>query len=133
MLDELELDLGTGAYICGDAPSIADFALFPHVPVLRLVGISVTEERLPRVFAWQRRMRALPVVQQDLEAARRGVAEKFRGQSSPYEAEKVIWRGDRIEWLLCNGFDAWWSAERASGRAVVPSSVTSAASPENLT
>jgi hypothetical protein len=28
-----------------------------------------------------------------------------------------------IEWLLAHGFDAFWSAERASGRAVVPASL----------
>jgi glutathione S-transferase len=123
LMDELESDLRAGAYICGDEPSIADFAVFPHIPSLRFVGIPLTEERLPRVFGWQRRMRELPVVQKDLEDARRGAAEKFRGGCSPYETEKVIWRGDRIEWLLCNGFDEWWSAERASGRAVVASSV----------
>jgi glutathione S-transferase len=124
LLGDLERDLGAGAYICGDQPSIADFAVFPHVPSLRFVGIAVTAERLPHVFAWQRRMRDLPAGQQDIETARRAVAENFRDGRSPYEAEKVIWRGDRIEWLLCNGFDAWWSAERASGRAVIPSSVT---------
>jgi glutathione S-transferase len=123
LLGELESDLGTDAYICGAEPSIADFAVFPHIPSLRFVGISLTKERLPRVFAWLRRMRDLPVVQQDLETVRRSVAEKFSGGRSPYEAEKVVWRGDRIEWLLCNGFDAWWASERASGRAVVPSSI----------
>ena len=126
LLDELEIDLGAGPYICGDEPSIADFAVFPHIPSLRFVGISVNQERLPRVFTWQRRMRDLSVVQKDLEVARRGLVEKFRDGRSPYEAETIIWRRDRIEWLLCNGFDAWWASERASGRAVVPSSVASA-------
>jgi glutathione S-transferase len=123
LLDELDCDLESGAYIAGAEPSIADFAVFPHVSSLRFVGISLTEKRLPRVFAWQRRMRDLPAVQQDLETVRRGMAEKFPDGRSPYEAEKVIWRGDRIEWLLCNGFDAWWASERAAGRAVVPTSV----------
>src|SRR5262249_1167948 len=110
-------------YICGAEPSIADFAVFPHMSSLRFVGVSVTQERLPHVFAWQRRMRDLPIVQKDLEVAKNALAEKFRAGRSPYEAEKVIWRGDRIEWLLGNGFDAWWASERASGRAVVPTSV----------
>jgi glutathione S-transferase len=123
LVDALELDLGGAAYLCGDEPSIADFALFPHLSSLRFVGVSLTAARFPRVAAWQRRMRGLPAVQKDLETVRSGMAEKFRNGRSPYESEKVVWRGDRIEWLLSNGFDDWWAAERASGRAVVPSSV----------
>lgn len=68
-------------------------------------------------------MRGLGVVQLDINTARRGAVESFRDGRSPYEGEKVVWRGDRIEWLLCHGFDAWWAAERAAGRAVVPSSI----------
>jgi len=53
----------------------------------------------------------------------RSVVEKFGSGASPYEAEKVVWRGDRIEWLLAHGFQDWFSSELASGRAVVPRSV----------
>src|SRR5262245_10992839 len=38
ILAELEDSLGEGEYICGGL-SIADFAVFPHVPSLRLVGV----------------------------------------------------------------------------------------------
>ena len=78
------------------------------------------EGNLPRVYAWFLRMREQPVVRDDLAYVKRAAVEKFVENPSPYEGEKVIWRGDRIEWLLRNGFDAWWAAERASGRAVIP-------------
>jgi len=42
---------------------------------------------------------------------------------SPYEGEKIVWRGDRIEWLLAHGFHEWLLAELQAGRAVVPCSV----------
>ncbi len=51
---------------------------------------------------------------------KRAVAEKFGAGASPYEADKVVWRGDRIEWLLARGFEEWFVAELRSGRAVVP-------------
>jgi hypothetical protein len=65
-------------------------------------------------------MRTLPVVQQDLEYVKRSVLEKFASGASPYEGEKVVWRGDRIEWLVANGYWDWLRAELATGRAVAP-------------
>jgi len=124
VIDELETALGGDEYLCGSL-SVADFAMFPHVPALKLVGVPLEADHHPRVVAWARRMSALDVVQRDLDGVRRAAARLGSG-TSPYEGEKVVWRGDRIEWLLSNGFDVWWSTERASGRAVVPRSLGSA-------
>lgn len=123
ILDDLEQALGGGAFVCGETPSVADFALFPHMPSLRLVGVEVDPVRRPRVAAWLRRMRALPPVQTDLAEVRAATEGLFASGSRRYEGEKVVWRGDRIEWLLAQGCDAWWASERASGRAVVPASL----------
>ena len=49
--------------------------------------------------------------------------EKFGSGKSPYEDEKIVWRGDRIEWLLAHGFQDWFASELSHGRAVVPSSL----------
>lgn len=68
-------------------------------------------------------MRMLPVVREDLEHVKRSVSEKLAPGASPYEGVKVVWRGDRIEWLLAHGFADWFQAELASGRAVVPRAV----------
>ncbi len=122
VLEQLEQALGEREYICGEL-SVADLAVFPHTSSLRPLGIVLSEQSLPGVHAWFRRMRLQPVVRDDLEYVKRAAVEKFADGVSPYEGDKVVWRGDRIEWLLCNGFDHWWSAERASGRAVIPSSV----------
>lgn len=125
ILADLEGDLRAHGFVCGDV-SIADFALFPHVSVLRLLGLPLDPDRHAAIKAWERRMREVPAVANDLRRVRAAVDEKFRSGSSPYEAHSVVWRGDRIEWLLSKGFDAWWSEERSSGRAVIPSSVHAA-------
>jgi glutathione S-transferase len=115
----LEGALGAEGFLCGEL-SIADLALFPHVSSLKLLGVSL--DPFPQVLRWSREMRALPVVRADLDYVKRSVVEKFSAGASPYEAEKVVWRGDRIEWLLAHGFQDWFHAELESGRAVVPRS-----------
>ena len=108
-------------YLCG-ALSIADLALFPHVSSLKPLGVLV-EEKYPQLSAWNRRMRELPAVRQDLDHVRRAVQEKFVDAPSPYEGERIVWRGDRLEWLLHNGFADWWYAELRAGRAIVPAAL----------
>jgi glutathione S-transferase len=117
LLAQLEAALAGADFVCGGL-CIADLALFPHVSSLRLLGVEL--DPFPAVLRWSRSMRALPVVRADLEHVKRSVAEKFGSGSSPYEAEKVVWRGDRIEWLLAHGYQDWFLSELASGRAVVP-------------
>jgi len=68
-------------------------------------------------------MRRQPIVARDVDYVKRSAIEKFVAGPSPYEGEKIVWRGDRIEWLFSNGFHDWWLAELAAGRAVVPSGV----------
>jgi len=116
----LEDDLVPGAYVC-DALSVADLAVFPHVTSLRLLGVGTVQ--YPKVEAWTARMRALPAVAEDLAYVRTAARETFGSHPSPYEGEKVIWRGDRIEWLFHHGFVEWWSREWYAGRAVVPSAL----------
>lgn len=117
ILARLEEALDPTGFLCGTL-SIADLALFPHVSSLKLLGVSL--DPFPGVLRWNREMRALPVVRADLEHVKRSVIEKFAAGASPYEAGRVVWRGDRIEWLMAHGFADWFGAELLSGRAVVP-------------
>lgn len=117
----IESDLGAGAFLCGNEPSIADFALFPHLSSFKPLGVVLDDARHPRLLAWNRRMRALPVVRDDLAQVKKMAFERFGAGKSPYEGVKVVWRGDRLEWLFANGFHPWWAEELRSGRAVVPS------------
>jgi hypothetical protein len=121
ILDRMEAALRDRDHLCG-ALSIADLAVFPHVSSLKPLGL-VVDERYPRLSGWNRRMRELPAVRRDLEHVRRAARERFVDAPSPYEAERVVWRGDRLEWLLHNGFADWWYAELRAGRAVVPGSL----------
>ena len=117
ILARLEAALDRAPFLCGEL-SIADLALFPHVSSLRLIGVAL--EAFGAVLRWNRAMRELPAVRADLDHVKRSAIEKFSAGASPYEADKVVWRGDRIEWLLAHGFLDWFQAELASGRAVVP-------------
>ena len=120
LLALLETELVPGAHVC-DALSAADFALFPHVTSLRVLGLGTVE--YPKLEAWVARMRAIPAVRKDLDYVKTAAREKFVNSPSPYEGEKVIWRGDRIEWLFRHDFVDWWVAEWRAGRAVVPSTL----------
>jgi glutathione S-transferase len=121
LLAQLEDALGTSGFVCG-ALSIADLALFPHVSSLKLLGVAL--DPYPKVLRWNRETRKLPVVREDLEHVKRNAIEKFGSGASPYEAKRVVWRGDRIEWLCAHGFAEWFLAELHAGRAVVPCPVS---------
>jgi glutathione S-transferase len=122
ILDRLETALADSEFLCG-ALSIADLALFPHLSSLRPLGIAVDAARHPRLAAWIQRLRALSIVRDDLAAVKQAAIEKFGSGPSPYEGEKIVWRGDRLEWLFHHGFADWWMSELRAGRAVVPTSL----------
>jgi glutathione S-transferase len=122
LLSELEDEVGPSGFFCG-ALSIADLALFPHLSSLRPLGVSLDAARHPRLRSWYRRVRSLAAVREDLDYVRRNLVEKFTEGLSPYEDERIVWRGDRIEWLLANGFVDWMVEEIRAGRAVFPRTV----------
>ncbi|MBW2403484.1 MAG: hypothetical protein DRH23_05115 [Deltaproteobacteria bacterium] len=122
VLIQLEDSLGDRGFVCGDL-SIADFALFPHISALKPLGILLEESTHPRLLRWNREMRSQALVRQDLDYVKQSAFEKFVSGQSPYEDDKIVWRGDRIEWLLAHGFHDWLLVELEAGRAVVPRSV----------
>lgn len=122
ILARMEAALSGQDFLC-ESFSIADVAVFPHLSSLKPLGLAPGEDTHPRVSAWNRRLRAMPIVQQDLDTVKRAAREKFVEGHSPYEAERIVWRGDRIEWLFRQGFVDWWYEEYRAGRAVVPSAL----------
>ena len=82
-----------------------------------------TEAVYPKLLRWNREMRTQAAAREDLEYVKRSAIEKFVSGPSPYEGEKVVWRGDRIEWLLAHGYHDWLVSEIEHGRAIVPRSV----------
>jgi glutathione S-transferase len=119
ILAEIEDSLDASGFVCGDL-SIADLSLFPHVSSLKPLGIVLDESTCPKLLRWNREMRLQPAVREDLDHVKRSAVEKFASGRSPYESEKIVWRGDRIEWLLAHGFEDWLLSEIAGGRAIVP-------------
>lgn len=105
------------SFICG-AMSIADLALFPHVSALKLLGFDLTP--LPKLAAWFSRMRAVPCVKRDLDHLKAQAAAAFSQPTHAYEATRIVWRGDRIEWLFAHGHLDWFVAEWRAGRVIIP-------------
>ena len=105
-----------------DAPALGrglvPVLVMKHVLIVTMLGVGV--------YAWlnlRRRLRSLPAVRKDLEHVKHAARTRFAHTPSPYEGEKIVWRGDRIEWLFHNGFIDWWVNEWRAGRAIVPSSL----------
>lgn len=115
----MEAELAGRDFLAGPL-SIADLAVFPHVSSFKAIGIALDPARWPRLAAWSRRMREQPAVRRDLDDVRRAAREKFLEGPSPYEPEKIVWRGDRLEWLFRHGFVDWWVGEWRAGRALLP-------------
>jgi glutathione S-transferase len=122
VLIDLENSIQGSGFVC-DQLSIADFSLFPHVSSLKPLGVLLEEATHPRLLRWNRQMRMQATVQEDIEYVKRSAIEKFASGHSPYESEKIVWRGDRIEWILAHGFRDWLVSELSTGRAVIPHSV----------
>jgi len=119
ILADLDDSIDVSGFVC-DQLSIADFALFPHISSLKPLAVHLEEASHPHLLRWNRRMRSQTAVREDVEHVKRSAIEKFGSGRSPYEDEKVVWRGDRIEWLLAHGFQDWLVSEIAHGRAVFP-------------
>jgi len=120
-LDALYVDLeralaSGGPYVCGEL-SIADLALFPHLTGVKLLGVSFSAERHPRLLDWYRRMRTLDVCRGDVARV-----QTFLAALAPVRPplQHIIWRGDRVEWVLARGFHDWFFGEIRAGRVAWP-------------
>jgi glutathione S-transferase/RNA polymerase-associated protein len=119
LYDVLERFLGADEFLCGQF-SIADIAVVPHLMVATFLGFAVEAARHPRLARWLDRVQSRPAVAQDnvdvLETLQRLQAE----QSPAFDPYRVQWRSDRLEWVIKNGFAAWFIDELQSGRAFFP-------------
>lgn len=113
---DLEAALGDDGFLCGEL-SIADLALFPHLGSVRFLGVPFTAESHPKLHAWFDRVRALPICEQDLARTRKWM-KSVRAEGT--KAERIFWRGDRIEWMLAHGFHEWFFGEIRANRASWP-------------
>ncbi len=118
LLARLERELGEREYFCGAAPTVADFAAICHVPMARAMRISMDE--FPALAAWEKRMRAIPLVAADIERARKAMASsdllaEFEGPDG-----RVHWRDSRLEWPVRHGFIDFVAREFHAGKMMFP-------------
>jgi glutathione S-transferase len=116
VFDDLERALGGRDFLCG-ALSIADIALFPHVTALRILDLSFDGTTHPRLLAWYKRLREVDVCRADLGRTKAFLEAAGATIARP---ERIVWRGDRIEWLLAHGFHDCFFAEIRAGRVAWP-------------
>ena len=114
--DDLEGALASGDFLCG-ALSIADLALFPHLTAVKFLDVACDGATHPRVLAWYKRLRQLDVCRADLERTQAFLRDLGPNLQRP---ASIVWRGDRIEWLLARGFHEWFYGEIAAGRVAWP-------------
>jgi len=113
---DLERTLADREFLCGDL-SIADLALFPHLTAVKFLDIAFDGATHPRLLAWYKRLRQLDVCRADLERTQaflRGLGPNLQRPA------RIVWRGDRLEWLLARGFHAWLFGEIEQGRVAWP-------------
>jgi glutathione S-transferase len=125
LYDLLAHFLGADQFLCGSF-SIADVAVVPHLMVATFLGFAIDTARHPQLAAWLDRVQNRPAVARDnadvLETLQRLQAEQQPG----FDPYRVQWRGDRLEWVIKNGFADWFMDELRSGRAFFPLAVVEA-------
>lgn len=96
--------------------SRADVALVPHVTSLVYLGEPVPE-RCVRLRGWLDRMRRRPSVERDAAAAMAAWGRARASDDPFFRADRIHWRGERVEWALRLGLGGWLAGEVAAGRA----------------
>ena len=89
---------------------------WPRVPNVLVAVVLTTVVSWAIGFEKKQQVALAQIADQEARSA----IEKFGSGRSPYEGEKIVWRGDRIVWLLAHGFQDWLLSELAHGRAVFP-------------
>jgi glutathione S-transferase len=115
----LERDLDGHDFVCGDL-SIADIALFPHLVSTKALGVGHDPSRYPRLHAWFKRVRQMPIFAADIERTKAFLTSFGHGKESDHDRNRIFWRGDRIEWLLTHGFHDWLFREIEANRVLWP-------------
>jgi glutathione S-transferase len=119
ILENIDRDLGSRKFLCGDQPTVADFAAITHAPLARAMRLDLSD--LPRITAWLDRMRAIPAVAADRERASkawqgaRNLAAEFEGPDG-----RIHWRDSRLEWPVRHGFIDAVAREFHAGKMMFP-------------
>lgn len=117
---EMEATLAGRDFLC-ETLSIAELALFPHLSAVRLLDISFDGATHPRLLAWYKRLRGVDVCRADLERTQAFLA-AAQSAGTLVRPPRIVWRGDRIEWMLAHGFHDWFVEGIRQGRVAWPRS-----------
>jgi glutathione S-transferase len=112
--DTLERELAGREWFLG-AFSLVDIALTPHLRSAAFMGYPPGEKH-PALGAWLARGAQRP----SLKRAMRELAQGFAASQQPdslFDAKRLHWRSDRIEFALRVGLGAWLADELAADRA----------------
>ena len=112
---DLERALDGRDFLCGEL-SIADLGLFPHLTAVRFLDVAFDGATHPRLLAWYKRLRQVDVCRADVERTQAFL----KNAGTLQRPAAIVWRGDRIEWLLARGFAPWFFAELRAGRVAWP-------------
>jgi len=111
----LDRELGGRDYFVGEF-SRADVALVPHLTSLAYLG-----EPLPdgcgRLRSWLDRMRRRPSVERDAAQALAAWERAATSEDPFFRADRIHWRGERVEWAVRLGLGPWLAGEIEAGRA----------------
>ena len=115
-----------GDFLCGPL-SLADIALFPNLYGARALRLGPDPSRFPKTIAWLKRLATRPPFAADLDRLRAWM--KSLDGDAGLERDRIFWRGERIEWLLANGFHRWFLEEIEQGRVLWPATSVRAPGP----
>jgi glutathione S-transferase len=126
LYDDFERLLGQADYFCGSY-SVADIAVAPHVMAASFLGFGLDPQRHRALLSWLTRVQDRPAVARDNADVFETISRLQDEQRSAFDPYRVQWRSDRLEWVIKNGFSAWFAEEMRAGRAFFPLAVAAPA------
>lgn len=115
VLGRLEASLAgrPGPWAFGAGPGVVECAWFPNMAALKTFGFAIAPARFPATLDWLAAMREHPLFVAD----RRRTAEFLKTLAdNGHERRRLFWSGDRIEWIMAQGFHDWFAREIGQDR-----------------
>jgi glutathione S-transferase/RNA polymerase-associated protein len=119
LYDELERALGQKPFFCGEY-SVADISVLPHVMAATFLGFPLDPARHGALGGWLERVQAREAVAKDNADVFATLGRLQAEGQAAFDPYRVQWRGDRLEWVVKNGFADWLAEEMRTGRAFFP-------------